>query len=764
MTTKTNGKRRAAWILAAALIVLPPLGWAALEALGNSANDVNDWLPSRHEHTAEYRWFQSHFGDDEFVLVSWDGCTLDDPRLKSAAEALAQLSDVAAGRFLTGPVTTGRSMLDELMHPPLNLSQAAAVERLRGLLIGPDGRQTCVVVRLSPGGRRDVQSALAAVRRAVADVGVAGESVRLGGPPVANAAIDDTSFRSMWRLVTLTCAVGLFIAWLALRDLRMSLVILLTGVYCMVLSLAVVRFCGVPMNAYLAIMVPLVYVTATSGAIHLGNYFCEARARGVRDAAAEATAHARLPLGLAAATTAVGLLSICYTDLAPIRQFGFFSAVGVGLSWLVLGFVLPPALSLFCGKRAAADHDARQSAQADSGDASPSAWAACLGGAIVRRPRLTASLCVVAMLLGAGGLPRDVFNLDIMRELSADAPARQDYSWLESRIGRLMPIELIVRIDPRRCRLDMLDRARLVERLQRRIETLPAVGATIAATTFGPDLHRASGLVHDVALKRKLTANRDRLIDTGYLADAAGQEELWRISARIATLDEVDYCRMATEIRRRAEDEVAQLRHGEGVAIACTGVAPAFMNSRHSLVDGLIVALAIDVALIIVMVTLALRSVVDGLLIAAGSLFPTMVVLGAAGWLGLPLGQGAIFAPCVALGVSVDDAIHLLVCFRRGQRQGLDRRQAVEAAWRACVRPMYQSWMLLGLGMTTLAVSEFLPFGEFGLMMTAMLTAGLVGNVFLLPALLAAVPERSAVLRPRPIPPPAEQGTLIAVF
>lgn len=94
-------------------------------------------------------------------------------------------------------------------------------------------------------------------------------------------------------------------------------------------------------------------------------------------------------------------------------------------------------------------------------------------------------------------------------------------------------------------------------------------------------------------------------------------------------------------------------------------------------------------------------------------------------------------APCVALGVTVDDVIHFLLWFRTGVRRGMQRPEAVLLAWRACVRPMYQSWTLLGLGMGCLLVSDFIPILQFGMIMAAMLTIGLIGNVILLPALLA---------------------------
>jgi predicted RND superfamily exporter protein len=168
-----------------------------------------------------------------------------------------------------------------------------------------------------------------------------------------------------------------------------------------------------------------------------------------------------------------------------------------------------------------------------------------------------------------------------------------------------------------------------------------------------------------------------------------------------------------------------------------TGMAPIFFNARRSLVNGLIWGLGADLILIVVAITISMRHWSNGLLLLLTSFFPVILVLGAAGWLGITLDQGAVLAPCVALGVSVDDVIHFLICFRYAMAQGQRQQQAVWLAWRSCGRPMYQSWTLLGLGMATLGVSAFIPIVQFGWTMVAMLTVGLLGNLLLLPALLS---------------------------
>jgi hypothetical protein len=57
-------------------------------------------------------------------------------------------------------------------------------------------------------------------------------------------------------------------------------------------------------------------------------------------------------------------------------------------------------------------------------------------------------------------------------------------------------------------------------------------------------------------------------------------------------------------------------------------------------------------------------------------------------------------------------------------------------AYQGCARAMYQSWGVIGVGLSMFALSSFTPTMRFGALMVALLTAGLVGNLCFLPSLL----------------------------
>lgn len=729
-------ERHGLWITLLGIALLPIVVVLGLQALASNANEVSDWLPSDYPETADYEWFRERFNYDEFALVTWEGCTLDDPRLDRLAEELEsgrQPPDATGkNRFLR--VVTGRGVLKDL-EESTQFTREEAIEKLKNALVGPDGRHTCAIAFLTRKARDDAHGTLAVLRSVTSSIGVPAEDLHLGGAPVINAAIDQVSAQSINKVVVLACVMVTIIAWISIRDFRQMLLVLVTGLYSAGIGLAVLRITGGQMNAVLITMVPMVYVAATSGAIHLCNYFQESvLEEGVAGAASRAVAHAWVPLGLATATTAAGLLSICYTDLVLIRSFGIYSAIGVALSWVMLVAWLPAALTVWKPRDVKVHkHESTEG----TGEAPLPAFWMRLGDVVTSRPNLFAGLCLLLGVACAPGLFRLPITIDLMQEFRPEAEIIRNYRWLEEKLGPLGTLEVIVRIDDE-CTLNTHQRVRLMERLQRRLEALPTTGGSMSAATFVPENTAEGSWTRRGVVNARFEKRRPKLLDSGYLVEDGG-EELWRISVRVKALDQVNYAELVTALRSEVDDELdADVERGRtGIRVTYTGVSTVLFKARQSLVDGLYFGIVTDLLLIVVTVTIAMRHWSNGLLMASISLFPTFVVLGAVGWLQIQIDLGAIMAPCVALGVTVDDVIHFLLWFRTGAQRGLSRRESVMLAWKACVRPMYQSWALLGLGMSSLLISAFLPILQFGAIMVAMLTVGLLGNLFFLPALLA---------------------------
>jgi uncharacterized protein len=766
-------------ILALAAFTLPLVGIGARRAVKSNANDVRDWLPADYPETQQFRWFQKNFGSEDFILVSWPGCTLADERLDQYANWVA---DRAAGRKEDGEsalfarVTTGRQLVSQLTSEPIHLSRREAISRLTGVVIGPDGEQTCAVVTLADTPKRDLHATIDELRIVARGVGLNEADVKLGGPPVVNAAIDQSSSQSLMRLAGLAGVVGLVVAWLCFRTLRMTVIVFIIAMYSAVLSLAIVPLAGVPMNAILVTMVPLVYVAAMSGAIHLSNYYLDIQKSGRPDPIVRALSHAALPLGLATGTTAVGLLSLLYSDIAPIRLFGVFSAIGVCVALLVQFTLLPALLTFWPDSKAAPkpieadpsqmlhDHVHGHADESDDEAAAPLSprWQLFVDQ-VIRRHAWVSGVCLVLLALGTFGLTKVETSIQIMRLFSPNTPIIANYAWLEKNLGALVPMEIVLRFDAQDSS-NMAQRLALVKNVQQEIARLPDVRGSLSAATFAPALPNASAAsLRSFMVNRRLTQARQQFVKSGYLAGDQG-EELWRISLRVNAVRDIDYGMFQHKLQAAVDPVLQNSTSGSHVTAVYTGAVPIIYKARRSLLYGLGLGFSTDLALIVIAIAVALRHWSNGLLMLLASVFPMTLIFGLMGWTGMLVDIGSIMTPCVALGVTVDDVIHYLLWFRRGIERGDTHEQAVQLAYQGCGRAMVQSWGVIGLGLSAFALSTFVPTFRFGALMIGLLTVGLAGNLFFLPALLAgplgriiaAAMQRRAAKREAASPPTDE--------
>jgi predicted RND superfamily exporter protein len=120
------------------------------------------------------------------------------------------------------------------------------------------------------------------------------------------------------------------------------------------------------------------------------------------------------------------------------------------------------------------------------------------------------------------------------------------------------------------------------------------------------------------------------------------------------------------------------------------------------------------------------------------NLFPLAIVFGAMGWLGWPLDVGGMMTASIALGIAVDDTVHLLSWFRRLGDDGLAVRERIDGALDRVAVPMIRSAMVLGLAFAVFGFCGFKPISQFGILLATLLGVALVGDLVQTPAILAS--------------------------
>ena len=628
------------------------------------------------------------------------------------------------------------------------------------------GAPSALSVKLSEAGAADRKASIAAVLAAGEAAGVPADELRLGGRTVTGLTLNETMLRmahdpgaSVWRFwersqVLTSFLVSAGLAFWLLGGVRVALCVLGATVFTVLAALSIVPLSGGGMNMVLFVMPSLLLVLTLSAGVHLVNYYRQAAEGGAPNAVGRALSVARTPTVLAATTTAVGLASLGVSPLLPVKDFGIYSAIGCGVMLVVVLFGLPALL-------------AHLTPRPGRTAGKPSLWPGFAAG-LVKRRGLVIAACLTVAAACSLGLTRFRTETKVIKYFPPTSKVVRDYQFFEDRITGVIPVEVIVRFDAEATRspsLRFTKRLELVRAVEERLRAHPEVTGVLSLASFRPvvpplppDAGFRERLQYNQAAAaterraREAAAARDYLTTARTLAPpseagvpvAEPGDELWRISAQANILTDVDYAVLTKELNAAAADV---LKDEPGAAYAVTGLVPLFLRTQEAVLEGLIWSFGLAFVVIAVVMSVVLGSVRAGLTAMLPNVLPVTAVFGLVSWFAVPIDIGTMISASVALGIAVDGTLHLVAAFRHAPPE-LDRRDAAARALVECGPALWQTSLIVGLGLLMLAPADLLLVSRFGWLMAALIAAALIADVILLPALLAG--PMGGLIRRRP--------------
>lgn len=580
------------------------------------------------------KWIHGHKGAWYFItpegeLYEWDGGANVVSHIKRVARSWWEGKNTATGKFIsafgqpptaekpneyyTDPrklcatlfksVASGPEAVKQMAREggPLQVGDVSeemakemAIKRLTGSLFGPDGKQTCLILALDSVARKDLKRVAGhgtlgtpkgrLLEIATTQCGLSMDDIRMGGPAVDNVAIDEEGQSTLINLIGWSALIGLILSYISFRSFKVTGLIFFTGGISAVTSLAIVfwGFNDSP-DAVLMSMPSLVYVMGLAGAVHVINYYRDAVIEGGYEAAAErALKHSFLPCFLCNFTTALGLISLLTSNITPIRKFGFYSALGVMSTLFLLYLFLPAALQLWPLKFKIKSAEERSQSDENTYFQNMAIWRPWVSF-IGRNWGGVLTGCLL-LFFGLGyGCFLIKTDVQLLKMFHKDARIIADYRWMEQNLGKLVPVELVVRIDPKIIRpvrdtattdpqdlakeqfqYNFLERMEICDHIQRSLSDVfgkqgaDMLGPGLSAVTFGPELPEPSGNWRSVrgTMARKLEENREEFLKTDYLridtTPSHEGSELWRVSLRLNAMD-VDYGQFIGDLKQAVE-------------------------------------------------------------------------------------------------------------------------------------------------------------------------------------------------------------------
>jgi predicted RND superfamily exporter protein len=677
--------------------------------------------------------------------ISWKGMRPD-------AAIAAELRDLLLNYrgFATAAATSGRQLVEECFFAT--------------------GTPTAIAVTLSEAGGVEPDDAIRAIRWAAADCGIPEAALHIGGRAVTSAALNDAVTQVAWNddpvgvpwhrrsLLLVSGLVGLVIAFFLLRSIKLGLMVVGIAWFATAVSLSVLPLTGTPMNMILVAMPTLLMVLAVSSAIHVVNYWRFAALEQPHSAVSRAVAMARQPCTLAALTTAAGMAALCVSPLAPVRQFGLFSAIGCVVLLVVVLYGLPALLQVFPARFPRRE------------DMEGRGWKQ-YGLVVHRHWKLVGCACLLVSAACIAGLRGFRTETKVVRYFPPTSRLVQDYAFLEENLAGVTAVDIVVRFDrTMQERTKFLERLEIVRQVEDALCNHPEISGAVSLADFQPLTERPEpgarrqdvlkylrrsqavetaikedNAVESAALLVTAKLPRDLALPGDRGLNAAG-DELWRISAQASIMTDIGYGDLIRELNERVQGVT---RYHPGAGHVVTGTVPLFLRTQEAVLRSLIVTFVLAFVVMTGVMMWVLRDPAAGLLAMLPNLLPIAAVFGLLAWNGERIDIGTMVTASVALGIAVDGTLHLLAWFRAGLQRGQSRFRSVVEALAHCAPAMVQTCAAVGVGLLMLAPADLQLISRFGSLMASLVGAALLADLVLLPALLSgwlgAILERRAV-------------------
>ncbi len=717
------------WWTVACIVGLAAVSQLRVDTTIGSALNRSDLSWRRYEHSIV------RHGGDEFVAVALDAAAPFDPEALRAVleltrrfEGLADIRrvDSLATVPLIRPGPEGSVRVDAALDDEVLASEAARLafadfvrgDRIApGSLVSRDERTFALNLLFDGNVDGDREGTVAQIRRALE-----GHDARISGVPVVRADAGVRTRREVLIFVPITVLFITGVLSATFGSFRAVVVALSVGGASTLLCLATMASVGTTLSFSTALVPSVLLAMACAFTMHLMTAL-----RGLEAPAEQLHAARRVsrPIALSGLTTAIGFLAMATVRIEMIRDLAVYGALGVVLVTLATLSLGPALLCVWpLGENASGRLD-----RWIRGDLRRTLVA------FVARRRL-AIVCGWALLLGVfgAGIGQLTVASDVILWFPPDSELRLSYESIRGRLSGITPVNVQIESPEREpvVRPDVLD---AVARLSDALEALPQVGKSLSVADPLRQMHGVfsedpeAGLPEGVALVQQYLLLLDGVeqMDDVITPDQTSANILLRVdnnsSAEILALE--DWVTGWWE------------QHGvPGFRATTTGIMYEFGRSQAEIALGGSRGLGLAILAIGVLLLLMFGDLRVALLALIPNAIPIAMAFGFMGWMGIPLDAATVCLGSFALGIAVDDTIHVTTAFQDGRRAGMDRLKALDSCFERVLPALVLTTITIAVGFGVLGLSDFTLVRNLGLMMVGVVVVCLLADALLLPGLL----------------------------
>ena len=573
--------------------------------------------------------------------------------------------------------------------------------------------------------------------------------IHLGGIPMI---ADDMMTFIKNDIIVFGVGVFLFIIttlWFIFKNIKWVLIPLAGCITSVILMIGLLGFIGWKVTVISSNFIALMLILNMAMNIHFTVRFLQLKKENLSvsklDTIIETSKKMFYPIFYTVLTTICAFLSLIFSGIKPIIDFGWMMTLGLSVSLIVTFYLLPSLIMVFSN-----DDDIEVQKTKKSIITNFLAHIAKKANYTVY---VITFLIIIASMVGI--LKLEVEN-SFINYFDKETEIYKGMKKIDDDLGGTTPLEIIIKFAKKEEESlnnddefeeweeeDQKDKAAYwftrnkidkILKVHDYLDTLPEIGKVLS---FGSIIRVAEDLnkkplqsLEIAVLYSKIPESLKSQIISPYISV---ENDEARISVRIK--DSLEDLRRDKLIRKIQNDLESELKLNKD-EFELVGVLILFNNLLQSLFKSQILTLGIVMLGISLMFLLLFRNYTLALIGVVPNFLAAFFILGIIGLLGIPLDMMTITIAAITIGIAVDNSIHYIYRFREEFEKNNNYNLTIDKCHNTVGIAILNTSITIVFGFSILVLSNFIPTIYFGIFTGIAMLLAMISVLTLLPKLI----------------------------
>lgn len=715
--------------------------------------DFEAFFPNEDKELELYENYRKTFGyDNEFVLIALEnkqGIFKKDFLLKidSLTKLLSEISNIVKVNSPTNIKSLNLSGLmpvqKRVLHfesPDLYKDDSTEIYQtphLVGSFFPSDAKSLSIFIKTKDVLTKKQSDTLAiSIEKAIYSFGF--DDVHYVGRIFAQKVYLENLQSEFVVFLILSFAVIILFLWFSFRSIYGVVVPVIIVLVSILWTLGIMKLMNKPIDIMSVMLPTMMFVAGMSDVVHFFSKYFEELSKG--------TAREKIyplilkevgfPTFLTLITTIVGFLSLLFSSIKPVRDFGIYTSIGVAIAFILSYTFLPALLFFFTPKKLITVHGTNN--RTTNAMRNGLFW-------IFRNQKLILLITGVLLVLSGIGIYKVKVNNILLEDLTDKVKIKQDFNFFDKHYSGVRPLEIQITLLNKHKLIWDYDVVTEINKVEEFIKKEYNAGFVLSVPQLVKSLNKSSGADDYVlpnkqdyeALKEAIVDNRKNK-DIKQVITSDGMQT--KISAKIQDMGSLKIAQHNKHLLEFIESNIDQ----KLLKFEITGAAHLVDRNNEYMVDNMTQGFLFSVIVIAILTFFLHRSWRMVLVFVLPNLIPLVIIAGLMGFMGIELKAATSLVFSIAFGIATDDTIHFISRLKIELSYGKSLMYAFKRTYFETGKPIILTTFILLGGFMSLMTSNFQSTYYFGFLICITVLVAVLADIFLLPVLLFMIYKKDS--------------------